>query len=560
MSERHRRSERREERTQLISSDGRKFRQPLGRTEELQQKKIYGTRESFEETRPMHIVAEVGENRRKKARRSRILWGVISLLCLILLSTLALMMAPQLLGVRYQNLPNIAFTSGGIVQMDEQVLAAYREMRESDRQDTLARGIFIDGVDVGGMTLEEAREAVERIPAGGGGEFSIDVVIDGVRTTLDSGMVPLRRDTEEVLMRAYALGRQNTQTLRQSRKTPLQERQDAREEILAHPVSWNTTLSYDMNSVRELTDGIAARFQVAPVSSEVLAFDLGTRSFTFSEDRPGMALSGDELFRRVREVLENGDGHGTVEMRTEEIIAPMTKAELMNAFHKISSYSTNTTSNKNRNINVELSAQAINGLMVGPGELFSFNLATGERTAEKGYKEANAISGGQSQPEIGGGVCQTSSTLFNAVARANLEIVARSPHAWPSSYVEKGMDATVDWPGLDFQFRNNTDWPVYIVAGYAKNRVSVEIYGMSLGDGVTIDLESRVVKTLEAPSGVQEIRNERLPAGSRRTTVKARKGYEVETYQVWYRNGTEIRRELLCTSTYKAYQETVEYN
>ena len=163
-------------------------------------------------------------------------------------------------------------------------------------------------------------------------------------------------------------------------------------------------------------------------------------------------------------------------------------------------------------------------------------------------------------PEIGGGVCQTSSTLFNAVARANLEIVSRSPHAWPSSYVEKGLDATVNWPGLDFQFRNNTEWPVYIVAWYDRNKVTVELYGMSLGDGITIDLESKVVRTLEAPSGVKRVRNESLKPGTEKIVVKSRKGYEVETYQVWYQNGEEIRRNLLCTSTYKAYQQTVEYN
>ena len=157
-------------------------------------------------------------------------------------------------------------------------------------------------------------------------------------------------------------------------------------------------------------------------------------------------------------------------------------------------------------------------------------------------------------------MCQTSSTLFNAVARANLEIVKRSPHAWPSKYVEKGMDATVDWPGLDFQFLNNTEWPIYIIASYANRKVTVEIYGMNLGDGTSIDLESKVVRTLEAPSGVKEVLNEKLAPGTRKTTVQARKGYEVETYKVWYQNGHEIKRELLCKSTYKAYQETVEYH
>ena len=218
------------------------------------------------------------------------------------------------------------------------------------------------------------------------------------------------------------------------------------------------------------------------------------------------------------------------------------------------------TDNKNRNINVNLSAQAINGMVVLPGETFSFNKATGERTAAKGYKEANAISGGKSKPEIGGGVCQTSSTLFNAVARANLEIVSRSPHAWPSSYVPEGMDATVNWPGLDFKFRNNTNYPIYIVSWYDNRRVTAELYGMGLGDGVSIDLEHKKVRDLPAPTAIKEVQNERIAHGTRQKTVSKRDGSIWETYQVWTKNGQEIKRELLCTSTYRAYQETIAYH
>ena len=163
-------------------------------------------------------------------------------------------------------------------------------------------------------------------------------------------------------------------------------------------------------------------------------------------------------------------------------------------------------------------------------------------------------------PEVGGGVCQTSSTLFNAVARANLEIVYRSPHAWPSSYVQKGMDATVNWPNLDFKFKNDTEWPIYIVANYSKQKCTVEIYGMLLPDGVSIDLESTVTKTIDPPSDTKYVQNTSLAAGTQQTTIKKRTGYVVETYQIWYQNGKEVDRKLLCTSTYKAYQETVEYN
>ena len=118
--------------------------------------------------------------------------------------------------------------------------------------------------------------------------------------------------------------------------------------------------------------------------------------------------------------MRNGETKISVTMDTVPVLPQVTKAELMNALVCISTYSTTTTKNEARNTNIRLSAEAINGVVVQPGETFSFNQATGQRTAAKGYKEATAISGGQTQPEVGGGVCQTSSTLFNAVARADL--------------------------------------------------------------------------------------------------------------------------------------------
>ena len=221
----------------------------------------------------------------------------------------------------------------------------------------------------------------------------------------------------------------------------------------------------------------------------------------------------DTLLHSWRGLLDAEDYHASIRVTPEKVLAEVSKTELMNRFGLISTYTTKTTSNKNRNTNIDLSARAINGTTVLPGEIFSFNAATGERTAEKGYKEAAAISGGVSKDEVGGGVCQTSSTLFNAVARADLEIVERSPHAWPSSYVEKGFDATVNWPGLDFKFKNNTDWPVFIIASYASQKVTVSVYGMSLGVDMSIDLESEVTRNLPQPSGVNYVINTSLKPG-----------------------------------------------
>ncbi len=492
----------------------------------------------------------------KERRQARWPYALLLVFCLLGLLANAYILAPQLLGIRFRYLPNYAFTSLGMIRLDEDVLREYRATMQTVYQDTFYPGVSIDGVDLSGLSVDEGRARIMAVPAENGQDFSVTVDVQGQTWTIDSKQVPMTRDLEDQLRIAYALGRTQTEG---PGSTPAQRRYEAIRN-LESGVRLATSLSYDTANIRVLTDQIAASVYKAPENAYVAAFDVTTRSFVFGSDVSGWKLDADALFRSVMQKLEKGDNYGTVKVKPRELIADYTKGELINSFHRISSYSTKTTDNKNRNTNIQLSCQAINGVMVGPGETFSFNSATGERTAAKGYKPATAISGGQNIEEVGGGVCQTSSTLFNAAARANLEIVTRSPHAWPSSYVEKGMDATVNWPGLDFRFRNNTDWPIYIIAEYANRKVTVELYGMSLGDGVTIDLESQVVRTMEAPSGIQEVRNESLKPGTRKTTVKARKGYVVDTYQVWYQNGKEIQRKKLCTSTYKAYQETVEYN
>ena len=470
------------------------------------------------------------------------------------------LLIPQVTGSRFRFLPNLAFANGNVLEYREDTVRNFEACVGEIYTDTIYPGAFIDQLQVGGMTQEEARKALADRSDMTGVDFDVTVTVGNQSWHVTPDRVPVSRNITEMVEKAWALGRGNTAGLRGTGRTPFQERMDRASDLRSYPVSLQTEKSYDHAALRELCEGIVNYVNRDPVNSMVATFDFGTKTFTFTEDHPGAYLDVEELYSRVASRLEEGKYFDTVYMIPEKRIADVTRTELMNSFGLISSYTTQTTKNNNRNTNILLSAQAINGTTVLPGEIFSFNAATGERTAAKGYLPAAAISGGQSKDEIGGGVCQTSSTLFNAVARANLEIVDRSPHAWPSSYVEKGFDATVNWPGLDFKFKNNTEWPIFIIASYADRKVSVSIYGMSLGVDTTIDLESVTTRTLPQPEGVNYVINTDLRPGESKQTVTGRKGYVVETWKIWLQGGKEIRRELLFTSTYKAYQETVEYN
>lgn len=565
---------------------GRNIRQPVGRSEELQERMRYGQtgrrQENFQATESRSrggrleyretLYDELDEdgyddswaasNKKRRKRRDphRGLWLMVIILCAGCIAALGLLVAPQMLGVQIPGIPSLAFVNGSIITLDAQTYEQYRTYRQYMDTDTIYPGVYIDGVHVGGMTVEEAAAAVQQAGTTGSGAFSVSVNVGNGSWIIDSTQIPMTRNVDEVVQQAYACGRGNTTAIRGTRITSFQERLNAAVALRTDPASFSTELTYDRSAVRQLTDSIVQYVNRDPENASVASFDFNTRIFTFNSDTPGAYIDPDALYNQVISRIDSGETNASITVEPEKILAQVTKAELMNSFRMVSSYTTETTSNSNRNNNINLSAQAINGITVLPGETFSFNEATGERTSAKGYLPAAAIAGGQSRDEVGGGVCQTSSTLFNAVARANLEIVYRSPHAWPSTYVEKGMDATVNWPNLDFKFRNNTDWPIFIVSYYKSRKVTVEIYGMGLGDGVTIDLESEVTRTIEAPKETKYVQNTELPAGTQKQTVKPRKGYEVVTYQVWYQNGKETNRVQLCTSTYKAYQEVIEYN
>ena len=159
------------------------------------------------------------------------------------------------------------------------------------------------------------------------------------------------------------------------------------------------------------------------------------------------------------------------------------------------------SSTENRATNVELSAEKLNGYVLAPGETFSYNTVVGKRTAAAGFKSAGAYAGGKVVQEIGGGICQTSSTLYCAALYANLEIVARDEHGFAVSYVPWGLDATVSWGGPEFKFKNNREFPIKIVTKCENRQLTIEIWGTDVdGSYVKMDYSAWTVYDTTYPS------------------------------------------------------------
>ena len=438
--------------------------------------------------------------------------------------------------------------------------APFRQKADILARDTIAQGVLVDGVHVGGMTRAQAQQALARDFEESAGKLHMTVQVDGQTWIITPKELPFMRNTKAVLDTAFAIGRQGSVETIASRTTPFEYRYQHVYHTVSTPVSLYTQVTYDTATVRSLVGIIEANLNREAVDAQVATFDFANRAFTFTQDRAGARVDGDDLYNKIVEALNRKEFNAVITASTQPITPRVTKAELMNSFSLISSYTTETTSNANRNTNIDLAARAISGKVVMPGETFSFNQATGQRTAEKGYKMAAAIAGGTTVDEIGGGVCQVSSTLFNAAAMADMTILTRHPHTWPSNYVEKGRDATVNWPNLDFSFRNDRTSPLFIVAWYQQRKCTVELYGASLGAGQSIDLATKVLYAMEPPDEPLYEQNPNLEPGTVQEKKKARTGYMVETYKVRKKNGKEVRRELLCTSNYQMIQQVLEYN
>ena len=212
-------------------------------------------------------------------------------------------------------------------------------------------------------------------------------------------------------------------------------------------------------------------------------------------------------------------------------------------------------SNKNRTTNLILAAGKINGTVLLPGEEFSYNNVVGKRTVEAGYKNAATYSNGQVVDDIGGGICQISSTLYDAAVFANMDITVRRNHQFVTSYLPAGKDATVVWGSQDFKFKNSRKYPVRITATVSGGVATVQIWGVKEDVEYDISIETKQISTIKYTT--QYIEDASLPAGTQKVSQAGANGRKVQAYKVMKLNGQVVSRTLLSTDTYRAMTRIV---
>lgn len=223
----------------------------------------------------------------------------------------------------------------------------------------------------------------------------------------------------------------------------------------------------------------------------------------------------------------------------------------------LSSFSTRyDASNIPRTTNLKLAMAKLDGVIVSPGETFSYNKTLGKRTVEDGYKEAGGYAGGRVVQTLAGGICQISSTLYDAVVYANLDIVERHNHMFLAGYVGAGKDATVVYGSLDFKFKNTRKYPIMIKTSIGSGVAKISIYGIK--EEVEYDVEISTKILSYSSFRVIYEKDNSLVAGTQRVTQNGMNGCKSITYKILRLNGVEVSREVLSSDTYDPMNKIIK--
>jgi vancomycin resistance protein YoaR len=277
---------------------------------------------------------------------------------------------------------------------------------------------------------------------------------------------------------------------------------------------------------------------------------------TIEPSQDGIGPDIESLSLALTQELKDPSSDRAVELRTSRRTPEITteKARSMGIKERISTYTTTYESgNQPRVNNIHLLGDSLDGALVKPGGVFSFNGTAGERTAEKGYQEANAIVNGRLVPQLGGGVCQVGTTIFNAVFESGLPVIERRNHSFYIAHYPKGRDATVSWGGPDFKFKNDTENWVLVSVSYTNGSITISLYGTDPGYDVAAETGSW---TNERPFTVEEIKDPELTQGSRVVEDGGVSGRSITVKRIVSKSGKVVRTDTFV-SNYKPKTQVV---
>ncbi len=400
-------------------------------------------------------------------------------------------------------------------------------------------GTRINGIDVSGMSVAEAENVV---------------LTDMLQARSDIEIELVGRDKSwRVLGKDFEVSNKIQPIIKQFSKTGKTGNffQNLKEKKRISAEGQDFVVSYTniLGNMEQTIDDIVEQVEQEAVSASLVFQPNEAEAFVVDEGRNAMLVNRDALYKEIDKALSTSK-KVKIEIPIIEIENQIDVEDLKNSVIMRSEFSTSyATSSKARKNNVKKALEAFNGMIIQPGEVVSFNQTTGPRTEAQGYSDAHIIVGGVYVDGVGGGVCQASTTLYNALLLADVEILSVNHHSLPASYVPLSFDAMVSGTYSDLVFKNNLENPIYIKTSADDSNVKVEVYGQKFEEGLSIKRRAELVKVLPhngdriVADDKGEYQDKILYKGEYFRVKYPREGYESKGYLQYYKNGELVEEK-----------------
>ena len=373
-----------------------------------------------------------------------------------------------------------------------------------------AENTVVSGVDISNRTVELAKKLLERNEDKFVTPITFDIDVNGKDFQLKEADFTYTYNIDDVLAQIKSDTEKNQLATDENGKT-----------------TYTITATVVDDSITKNVSKLCEENDSEPKNAYVTDFKpYSENRFSFEEAVNGIKVDAKDLSTKIKDGFSKGNSVSKIAAVTETLKADMDAETLESKLVKLSTYETYSTNTENGTSNMKVALSACNGSVIKPGENWSFNSCTGDSNLESnGYKSAHVISEGKIIDGIGGGICQASSTIYNAAVRANLEIEERHNHQWASSYVPTGLDATIDYPNLDLVLSNPTKYQMFLECRVEGSTLYASFWGVKSDKWDDI-----------------HTRNEVTDQGS--------KSYTVRAWRIYLKDGKEVDSEELFKSTY----------
>ncbi|WP_246105550.1 VanW family protein [Sporomusa termitida] len=406
------------------------------------------------------------------------------------------------------------------------------------------QGVSVGDIDVGGLSIVEAEQEIAAVFKERTSEATIALMYNNKQWRITAQDIELSINAGELARQAYAVGRTGN----------IIERLKERYLAVNQGYSLLLTVHYNYDKLGSELRNIAKQIERQPENAKLKP----SRTLAHIGIFPEVVGRKVDLDKTIAAVTAKLNTHLTfrVNVVVEELMPAVVSNDLVHIDGLIASYTTHFDPwDQNRTQNVLLAAKSVNDILVRAGEVFSFNDIVGLRLDKFGYKEAPVYLNGVLVPDWGGGVCQVSSTLYNAVLLADLAIEERTAHFRPPGYVPLGQDATVADNQLDFRFKNTSLHNIYITGEVFGNQLVINIFGKQLENPPHISVIATDKRILEPNTLIKQDPN--LELGKEVTDVEGQKGFLVSTHRIKKVDGKIVAREFLAADEFEPVDKIV---